>query len=111
MTKYGEWSYTSTAVDGGEWSASRPGRFTQGKKSPIPIGWEAAWVPEPVWMLWNKGKSVAMLGIEPSFPVNPAHGLVTIPAYVSRSPYITWAKIKINIQNRNYILTYREING
>jgi hypothetical protein len=39
----GEWRYSSThsltsALDGGEWSASRPGRFTPGKEPLLPIG-------------------------------------------------------------------------
>jgi len=38
----------NSAQDGGEWSASRPGRFTTGKEHPIPIGREAGWAPEPV---------------------------------------------------------------
>jgi hypothetical protein len=38
----GEWGYSSThsltsALDGGEWSVSRPGRFTPGKELPVPI--------------------------------------------------------------------------
>jgi hypothetical protein len=38
-----EWRYSSTyslnsALDGGEWSASRPGRFTPGKERLVPIG-------------------------------------------------------------------------
>jgi hypothetical protein len=32
----------TSALDGSEWSASRPG-------PPIPIGQEAGWAPEPVW--------------------------------------------------------------
>jgi hypothetical protein len=28
--------YLTSAVDGGEWSASRPGRFTPGKELPVP---------------------------------------------------------------------------
>jgi hypothetical protein len=38
---------TST-LDGGELSASRPRRFTSGKKIPVPIGQETGWAPEPV---------------------------------------------------------------
>jgi hypothetical protein len=36
----------TSALDGGEWSASRPGRFT-----PVPIGQEVGWAPEPVGTL------------------------------------------------------------
>jgi hypothetical protein len=43
-------SYSFSTLDGGEWSASRPGRaFTPGEGSPVPIGQEAGWAPEPVW--------------------------------------------------------------
>jgi hypothetical protein len=38
----GEWTYSSThslasALDGGEWLVSRPGRFTPGKEPLVPI--------------------------------------------------------------------------
>jgi len=38
--------------NGNEWSASRPGRFTQRKELLVLIGQEAAWGPEPVWTRW-----------------------------------------------------------
>ena len=34
-------------VDGGGWSAPRPGHFTPGK-DPVPIVQEAGWTPSPV---------------------------------------------------------------
>jgi hypothetical protein len=37
--------FTTSALDGGEWSASRPGRALP----PAPIVQEAGWAPEPVW--------------------------------------------------------------
>jgi hypothetical protein len=39
---------TSTLV-GDEWSASRPGRFTQVKELQVPVGQEAELEPEPIW--------------------------------------------------------------
>jgi hypothetical protein len=30
--------FSALALDGGEWSASHPGRFTAGKKAPLSIG-------------------------------------------------------------------------
>jgi hypothetical protein len=43
-------SYSTSALDGGEWSASRPGRaLAPGKGPPVPFGQEAGWAPEPVW--------------------------------------------------------------
>ena len=38
----------TAALEGGEWSAARPGHFTHGK-DPVPIVQEARWAPEPVW--------------------------------------------------------------
>jgi hypothetical protein len=45
------------ALDGGEWSASRPGRsLPPGKGPPVPIGQEAGWAPEPIWTQEVRGK-------------------------------------------------------
>jgi hypothetical protein len=30
--------FLTSALAGGEWSASRPGRFTSGEEPPVPIG-------------------------------------------------------------------------
>jgi hypothetical protein len=44
------YSYVTSVVDGGEWSASRPGcALPPGKGPPVPIGQEAGWAPELVW--------------------------------------------------------------
>jgi hypothetical protein len=42
---YSSYSFTISALDGGEWSASRPGRALP----PLPIGQEAGWAPGTVW--------------------------------------------------------------
>jgi hypothetical protein len=39
---------STSALDGGGWSSSRPGRFAPGK-DPVPILYEAGWAPGPVW--------------------------------------------------------------
>jgi hypothetical protein len=57
----GEWKYGSThsltpALCGGEWSASRPGRFTLEERAPD-IHWIGGWVgPRAVLDLVMKGK-------------------------------------------------------
>jgi hypothetical protein len=43
--RYSSYSFLTSALDGGEWSATRPGRALP----PVPIGHEAGWAPEPVW--------------------------------------------------------------
>jgi hypothetical protein len=45
-----EEAISASRPDGGEWSASRPGRaLASGKGPPVPIVQEAVWAPEPVW--------------------------------------------------------------
>jgi hypothetical protein len=47
---YSSYSFTSSALDWGERSASRPGRsLLPGKGPPVLIVQEAGWAPEPVW--------------------------------------------------------------
>jgi len=44
----------TAALEGGEWSAARPGRNLPPGKDPVPILQEAEWAPGPVW---TDGKS------------------------------------------------------
>jgi hypothetical protein len=54
---------THSALDGGEWSASRHGRaLPPGKGSPVAIVQEAGWAPEPVWTQRIEEKSSAPTG-------------------------------------------------
>jgi hypothetical protein len=49
---YSSYSYLTSALDAGEWSASRPSRALapgNGPPPPVPIGQEAGRAPEPVW--------------------------------------------------------------
>jgi hypothetical protein len=47
---YSSYSFSTSALDGGEWSASRPGHaLPPGKEPPVPIGQEDGWALEPVW--------------------------------------------------------------
>lgn len=48
-------AFSASARNEDEWSASRSSRFTPGK-NPGTIGWEAVWVPGPVWTVWTKEK-------------------------------------------------------
>jgi hypothetical protein len=48
--RYSSYSFTTSALDGGEWSVSRPGCALRPEKGPpVPIVQEAGWAPEPVW--------------------------------------------------------------
>jgi hypothetical protein len=52
-------SFSTSALGGGEWSATRPGRFTP-RRDPVPIVQEAGWAPGPVWTC---AKNLAPTGI------------------------------------------------
>jgi hypothetical protein len=55
--------FLASALDGGEWLVSCPGRFTPDERAPVLIGEEAGWSPEPVWTLWRREKNHASAGI------------------------------------------------
>jgi hypothetical protein len=47
---YSSYSFSTSALDGGEWSASCPGSaLALGKGPPVPTIQEAGWAPELVW--------------------------------------------------------------
>jgi hypothetical protein len=56
--KYSSYSFLTSALDGGEWSASGSGRALP----PVPIVQEAGWAPEPVWTQTIQEKSLAPAG-------------------------------------------------
>jgi len=68
----GAYSFTTTAQNGGEWSESLPGRafYPPGKGPSVPIGKEAGWTPEPVWIQRLEKKiSCLCRGSNPDLPV------------------------------------------
>jgi hypothetical protein len=66
--------FSTSTLDGGELSASRPGRaLLPGKEPPVPFVQEAGWAPEPVSDIEATGKILSPLpGIEPRSPGRPA---------------------------------------
>jgi hypothetical protein len=70
---YSSYSFLTSALDGGEWSASRPGRaLAQGKGLRVPIVQEAGWAPELVSTQRLEDKILSPLpGIESRSPVRP----------------------------------------
>ena len=63
----------TAALEGGEWSAARPGRTLHPGKKPVPILQEVEWDPGPVW---TGRKSRPHRG---SIPDLPAHSSDAIP--------------------------------
>jgi hypothetical protein len=61
--RYSSYSFLTSALEGGERSASRPGRaLPPDKEPPVPTVQEAGWAPEPVWTRGLEGKSSASVG-------------------------------------------------
>jgi hypothetical protein len=61
--RYSSYSFSASALDGGEWSAPLPGRvLAPGKGPPVPILREAAWTPELVWAQRLEEKFFASAG-------------------------------------------------
>jgi hypothetical protein len=48
--------FLTSALQGGEWSASCPYHFPLRKESLVTIGYGSRWVPGSVWMLWKRQK-------------------------------------------------------
>jgi hypothetical protein len=60
---YSSYSFLTSELDGGEWSASRPGRALPPGKGPlVPNGQKAGWAPEPVRTQRLEEKSSASVG-------------------------------------------------
>jgi hypothetical protein len=69
---YSSYSFATSALDGGEWSASRPRRNLPPRKGPpVPIVQEAGWAPEPVWTQRLEENLFSLSGIEPWSPGRP----------------------------------------
>jgi hypothetical protein len=61
--RYSSYSFLNSALEGGEWSASRPGHaLPPGKEPPVPTVQEAGWAPDPVWTQRLEEKSSASVG-------------------------------------------------
>jgi hypothetical protein len=55
-------SFLTSALDEGEWSASRPGRFIPRERAPDILYVERYVGPRAVWTLWSKEKSFDLVG-------------------------------------------------
>jgi hypothetical protein len=63
---YSYYSFLTLALDGGEWSVSRPScALALWRGPPVPIGQEAGCAPERVWTQRLRKNPLPLLGIEP----------------------------------------------
>ena len=83
----------TAALEGGEWSAARPGRFTPGK-DPVPIVQEAGWAPGPIW---TGGKSRPH---RDSIPDRPARSQsLYLLSYLAHENWLWSTEICIGVHN------------
>ena len=82
----------TAALEGGEWSAARPGRTLPPGKTRYPFLQEAGWAPGPIW---TGGKSRPH---RDSIPDRPARSSVAIPTELPgpQSSLTTYVKITTN---------------
>jgi hypothetical protein len=106
--RYSSYSFTTSALDGGELSVSHPGyALPQGKGPPVQ---EAGWAPEPVWTQRLEEKSFAPAGIEPvarhyTAWATPAHCPQT---YRMKNPWILHPFV-LMFHFQNYSTGFTEI--
>jgi hypothetical protein len=92
------YTYSTSALDGGEWSASLPGTaLSLGKGPPVPIVQEAGWAPELVWTQRVQEKS---------FGVCRGSNLVR-PGY---SPFRKIKQKKTDTGGQQVLKTYRYLS-
>jgi hypothetical protein len=86
---YNSYSFTTSVLDGGEWSALRPDHaLPVGKGLPVPIAQEAGWAPEPVWTQRLEEKSFAPAGDWTSISRSSSPYPDTILTELPRPPFI-----------------------
>jgi hypothetical protein len=105
--EYSSHSFTTSALDGGEWSASRPGHALP----PVPIVQEAGWAPEPVWTQEDRGKILCPCrGSNPDRPVvQPVVRHYT--AWANPAPNIRYCTVFWNDTDQKVTLTFACQNG
>jgi hypothetical protein len=93
----------TSALDGGEWSDIRPGRFIpQGKRLWHPLD-EFMWAPEPLWTRWWREKFPATAGTRT--PDHPARNQVlSLSLYIYICIYISFAEEQRKKANENKFL-------
>jgi hypothetical protein len=95
--RYSSYSFSTSALDGGEWSASHPGHaLPPGKGPPVPIVQESGWASELVWTEVREKILSPLPGIEPRSPGLPARSRtvywLSYPAHPSNA---CWRKINL----------------
>ena len=71
----------TAALEGGEWSAARPGRTLPPRKDSVPILQENGWAPGPVW---TGGKSRPHRGSIPDRPAR-SQSLLSYRAHIAKT--------------------------
>ena len=51
----------------------------------VPTDFEVVWVPQLVWLLWTREKSLALPDNEQQLPYQPANSLLTAPVILTQT--------------------------
>jgi hypothetical protein len=75
VRRYTSYSFTTSALDGGEWSVSLPGRALPPGKGPPGTHWKGGWVDPRAGLDTEVRRKILLplQGIEPQFSVRLQH--------------------------------------
>ena len=80
----------SWPAEGGEWSASSPGRYApRQSQPPVTTEYDALWAQQPVRAVWRAHILTPPPGKEPQLLGCAARSSVTLPTELSRLPITT----------------------
>ena len=84
------WLYSglTSAVPGGGWSASRPGRLHSGKRATVPNVEEGGWAPGLVWRVMEERKSLPQGGSNPQHFILQRVGNSVVPSMKNVYPHL-----------------------
>jgi hypothetical protein len=80
--------FLTSALHGGEWSTSCPGRFRSGESGPRTL-WTGSWTDPTAGLEVSGEQSLALPGISPEFLGRSARKLLTILPELSRRVFYT----------------------
>jgi hypothetical protein len=92
--RYSSYSFLTSALDGGEWSASRPDRALPRGKDP----WYPGWALEPVWTQRLEENPLPLPGIEPRSDLEAEGSAIFKEASLKEGRRMKWDGIVSNCQ-------------
>lgn len=99
----------TSALYGGEWSATAESALPLRKEQLVCVKYESGWAPELVWMFWKDINILVLPGINPQFLRCPAYSLVTIWTKLAQLhillKYLMKYSLAVNVLNSSWNVT------